>query len=465
MKRCNLYKTLLGALAASAALFSCVDIDPTVGSDYLPRDHQMRIRRDSSFVVRTYNVTTDSVISSMEPFNLVGSYRNPATRVQIDAGLVFQMQRPGRLPQNDSLLGTAPVIDSALMRFTVRDAQGATDLPQTFDLYEMDLRIRLDSNYYHNFDPTPYLSDRPIASTTHSGQGDLEFTIDDGDFLRRLADTTGYLVDTLFKQRFKSFYIVPRASGIDASLYRIDLTGQDGEVTPLSRLEAWYHNAEYPDTLLRAVYNLAPYQGEDTPPNQTINVVRRDYTNAVATLHLNDPDTPVAQPLVESFGGIYTRLEFTRTSVEALKEKARQEGFRDIAVNKADLYIHYPADALREQMPERLGIYTDFIGRKGIVDYDWYIEYESLFSGRPQELIYDGMIRPARTLYRMDITEFVQQLIKDDGESGSVFLAPSYETPLIYPNRDNWSNPYTAPLAGYGSETPPLLVITYTMLR
>ena len=453
-----------------AGLAACQPVDPSLGNEYIPKDHLMKIRRDSSFVVKTYNVTSDSVISSMQAMNLLGGYKNPATGISVDAGIVFQMEAAYLFKQGqDSLYGTRPVMDSARVRFAVYDAVGVPEVGQVFDLYELDKRIRLDSVYYYDFDPTPYMSSQPLASVTHSGRGSyIEFRLEDEAFLNRLLDTTGYHQDTLFKRRFKSFYVKPRTAHGDAALYRINL-GARLSNRPLSCLTTYYHNAEYPDTVLSTTYEFSPYIAESnvrTPYNQTINVVDRDDSGVLPIVHLNDPASPASSVFVESFEGIMTKLEFTKESIEGLRAKVQAAGFRDIVVNKALLQLFYPARDPddRNHLPNRLGMYTDFTRREGIPDYGWYSEYQSQLTPYPVQLAYDGKIRPSRYLYQMDITEYFQQLIKSEDPVTEVFLAPSYET-LVVNGQDNWSNPYTTGISGTGSGTPPLLVITYTMVR
>lgn len=439
-----------------------MEVDNTLGNEYIPHDHHMKIVRDSTFQVKTYNVTPDSVVASGLLFNLLGGYKNETTGVSLNGGVVFQMQVATTFHQSDSLYGSNPVIDSAFMQFYVYNAMGKTDVEQVFDLYELNERIFVDSTYYYDFDPAPYMPAEPLATFTHSGDEAIRVWLDDETFFRRLADTTGYTLDSLFKRRFKSFFLKPRVDHADAAMYRINFSSY-------SWMTTYYHNDEYPDTALATGYNFAPYQKEDpygTPYNQIINVVDRDYSGVLPEIRLNDDSSPNSRIFVESFGGIMSKLEFTKESIEELKTKVKEAGYRDVAINKALLQIAYPArdpDA-RDQLPDRFGMYYDFKTREGIPDYDWYSEYTALYNGYDSKLTYSGFIKPSRYLYEMDITYYVQRLMRDDSDQTGVYLAPSYETP-VFGSGDNWSNMYTAELAGYGSETPVLLVLTYTMIR
>lgn len=441
-----------------------MEVDNTLGNEYIPHDHHMKIARDSAFQVKTYNVTSDSVIASGLSFNLLGGYKSETTGVSVNGGIVFQMQvvGPSYFHQRDSLYGSNPVIDSAYMQFYVYDVMGKKEVEQVFDLYELNEQVHLDSTYYFDFDPAPYMPAQPLATFTHSGDEDIvKFWVEDEDFLRRLADTTGYSLDSLFKKRFKAFYLKPRVDHADAAIFRINLSSY-------SWLVSHYHNDEYPDTTLSAAYSFAPYLYEDpsTPYNQVINVVDRDYSGVLPEVRLNDDSSPASRIFVESFQGIISKLEFTKESIEGLKAKAKEAGYRDVAINKALLQIAYPTrdPDVRSQLPDRLGMYYDFTKREGITDYDWYSEYSALYSGYTSKLAYDGYIRPSRYLYEMDITYYVQRLMREDFDQLEVYLAPSYETP-VFGSADNWSNMYTAELSGYGSETPILLVLTYTMIR
>jgi hypothetical protein len=453
---------LFGALFLLGGMFSCMEVDNTFGSEYIPGDHYMKIERDSSFQIKTYNVSApDSVIASTLSLNLLGGYKNEKTGVSIDAGIVFQLEKPLAFHQNDSLYGSHPVIDSVKLQMYVADMMGPQDVEQTFDLYELNERIYLDSTYYFDYDPTPYMPAEPLASVVLKGKQSIDFRIEDPDFLRRLADTTGYSADSLFKKRFKSFYLKPRTAHADAAMYQVNLSYS-------SQLLSYYHNDEFPDTALRATYSMAPFMIEDsynTPYNQTINIVDRDYSGVLPGIRL-DEATTVSRTFVESYGGIQTKLEFSKESVAALKEKAREAGYKDVAINKALLQVYYPArdQQSRDELPSRLGMYYNFAKRTGTADYNWQAEYQTLLSGSTAALLYDGWIKPSRYLYQMDITYYVQRLMQEGFDKFEVYLGPSYETPVVG-SANNWSNMYTAELAGYGSDTPLLLVLTYTLIK
>jgi hypothetical protein len=462
MKNCfNPFRRLIGSCLLLAGLASCVDTDFTFGEEYIPGDHHMKIALDSTFRVKTYNVTVDSTIASLQPLNLLGSYRNPQTGVSINAGIVFEMQSALNFSNLDSLFGTNPVIDSALFTFIPSSYVGNSGVEQVFDLYELEKRISIDSIYYYDFDPAPYIGPEPLFTFNYTWEegASMRFRIDDPAFLARLADTTGYWRDSLFKERFKGFYITPRTAHTDAALYNIFMSSP-------SRLIAYYHNDEKPDTALSVYYSFAPYNGYNPKTlNQTINVVDRDYSGVFPEIALNEPK---AVPLnyVEGFGGILTRLEFTEGSIQALKEKARAAGYRDVAVNKALLRIAYPTrdPDQWDQLPSRLGIYVDFAQRIGIPDYNWRTEMSAIMQEESYYLAYGGYINRSLFFYEMDITSYVQRLMQDNYDKREVYLGPSYES-IMTVGYDNWHNESTTVVSGSESENPVDLVITYTMIR
>jgi len=445
-----------------AGLTSCVDVDGKFGEEYIPHDHHMKIALDSTFRIKTYNVTVDSMVSSTLPFNLLGSYKNPYTGVSVHAGIVFEMRAPSFTASPDSLYGTNPVIDSAYITFVPWKYEGKGEQEQIFDIYELKKRISLDSTYYYDFDPEPYIHPEPIFTFSYSWKGEgesMKFRIEDPAFLARLADTTGYKVDSLFKERFKGFYVTPRNVHADAAIYNIYMSYP-------SRLVTYYHNENPEPDTASVSYSFAPYDWNyPLTLNQTINVVDRDYSGVYPEVALNG-DTPAGRTYVESFGGIITKFEFTRESIDALKARAEAENYRDVVINKAKLQVAYPArdPELWDKLPSRLGMYTDYRKLKGIPDYDWEVEYSALLQSQNYYLPYGGYINRSLFLYEMDVTSYVQYLMRENYDTREVYLAPSYESYQTL-GVDNWHNESTAVLDGSGSETPVSLVITYTMIR
>lgn len=442
--------TVCGTLLFFLLLSSCVKIDDSVGKDFIPHNQYMKIAIDSSFYIKTYNVTVDSVFSSGQVNNYFGSYLDAVTG-SINAGLLFQMSPP-YLHKDSMGYGKNAVIDSAFFHFSVNNILGKKDVDQTFEIFELKERILYYKSYYSNFDPDPIREDVPLLTFTHSGEDDvIKAEVNDAAFFAKLLDTTGFWRDTVMHQRFKGFYIRPKDAHKDAAIYRINNT--------TSFLQIYYHNeTTKPDTSFQtAAYFEPPYdsQGYFLSYNQIINVVDHDYTHADPGLRLDDEMAPAAKTYIQGYAGIHTCLEFTDESIAALKKKVKDAGYLDVAVNKARLQVFFPARTYEdlEKTYGRLGMYINYDELEGIPDHTYYAEVNGYSS-------YGGYINRSRYLYEMDITRYVQRLFQEDYDKKRVHLAP-----CVFGSTDYTYQINPMALYGYGSVEPLRLILTYTMIR
>ena len=442
----------------SAALTACETVDNTFGNDYIPNDQMMQVARDSSLQIKTYNITADSIYSALNDANYFGSYHD-AVVGSVSTSFIGLLRRP--FQSSDSTFDKNPVIDSAFIYFNLYgDILGKSEVEQTFEIYELKEQVYRDSAYYSNFDPTPIIESTPLFTFTHSGDGgQIKYEVTDPAFRARLLDTTGYWSDSTFHKRFKGFYIKPVQPHQDAAIYSVSLNN--------STMLVYYHNDQTPaDTSYYTNYPFSVFYTDsyygttyyyDT---QAINMIDFDYTNADPALRLDDRSEPVAKTYIQAYGGVQTSLEFTKESIDALKAKVKAAGYRSMVINKAKLEYFYPTrnpDDL-DRMLGRLGMYYDYYTGETIPDFNLtYESYNSNYSS------YGGFINRSRFLYEMDITMYVQRLLREDAddEDRSVVLGPA-----VGPLLDNsllLTQP--VPLDGYGSATPPRVVLTYTMIR
>lgn len=355
-------------------LFSCVDVDNTFGEEYIPDGQRAKVARDSTFVIRTYNVTSpDSLPADGFYLNIFGSAKDEQTGASVNAGVLFQMLAAS-FPESkqDSLYGIAPVIDSAFLRLSLADRTGKIEKEQQFDVYELTENIWIDSTYYYNFDAEAISKPDPVFSFTHSGEEDfIEYRIENEEFLSKLLDTTGYWLDSLFKDRFKGFYLKPRNAHDDAALYQLYLDG--------SSIDVHYHNKNpKPDTASVSYYFVLTqtFFNYTIRVNQCVNVVDWDYSGVYPEIYLDDPETPASKTFVQSYGGILTKLEFTDGSIEDIKSKVKEAGYSRIAVNNAKLEVLYPARTpeMLDQLHTRLGMFTDYKKQTPITDFNYSTE-------------------------------------------------------------------------------------------
>lgn len=438
---------------------ACVDVDNTFGKEYLPNDQYAKVVRDSTFTVKTYNVTSpDSLIMSGLTYTIFGSMKDEAAGTSVSAGVLFQMRTP-TFKNADSLYGVNPVIDSALLTLNLVDWAGKIEEEQDFEVFELTERIWVDSTYYADFDADAIREPAPLFEFKHSGEENIEYWVENQDFLDRLLDTTGYWRDSLFKERFKGFYLRPKTAHEDGAMYQLDLD--------YSSLQVFYHNENSTPDTTYVYYNFYQNWGGYNS-NQSINVVDWDFSGVNPDLNLDDPESPAAKTFVQSYGGILTKLEFTEDSVESLKQKVKEAGYSKLAINKAKLEIFYPARTpeLLDDMHTRLGMYLDYRYTQTIADFDANTEiYMRLMqSSNSYVLPYGGLINRSLFHYEMDITGYVQNLFSENYDKREVILGPTYEADGRNAGT-SFYNINTSALDGFASEEPIRLVITYTMLR
>jgi hypothetical protein len=439
----------------SMQMGSCVEVDNTFGTEYIPDNQIMRVLRDSTFRIDTYNVTNDSLVTSGMLSGYIGGYHDPLSGSAVDAGLIFQIEP---LSDPDSLVRPQLQIDSAFLVLGITDRFGKTDVEQTFDLYELTRPIHYDSVYYNRFDPTPILESSPLLNFTLSGdETAIKYDLKGLPLIDRLIDTANYRDYKTLREQFEGFYIKPRQAMQDAALHRVDLSLSTTTSNGIWLYYRYYvEKGDSMSSTKTAFYRVDPPSTDKPTVNQSVNVVTHDFSNVKPEVRLNDRSVPVPTTYMQGFAGIKTSFEFTRESVDALKEKVKAAGFTDLVVNKAKLQIRIP-----ERDPERLDRLEGAYGRLGMFyDYnklDYIPDFNYVYEAYNQTTLpYGGYLNRSRYLYEMDITTYVQRLFREGYDQNSIDLAPdpSYAYAL-----DAFA------LNGSASTEPPLLVITYTMIR
>ncbi|MCC8088837.1 MAG: DUF4270 domain-containing protein [Rikenellaceae bacterium] len=441
----TVFATLAG-LFIICLISSCVTRDDTFGQGFIPDDQSIFMKVDSTFIVKTYNVKTDSIESSGFTKVYLGSKSDPYTG-DMNAESIFQLSAP--YFYYDYKFGTDAVIDSMHFIVHISDSMGKPGVEQIFEVYDMTEYVHLDSIYYTDFDPSGIIESTPRFEfkNTVNAEGYIYHKLDDPDLMKELLDTTGYSFDTVFRNRFKGWYVKPK-SKVDGAVYELDLAN--------SYLSVNYHNFnETPDTSI-VLYRLAPtnYSNYELVPfSQSVSIINYDYTNADPDLRIEDTINPVSKTFIQAYGGLATLLEFSQESIDKIKADVQTAGYSHLVINKAKLEVRYPDVnyvELERHLFSRLGIYTDIMEYESIPDYDYMLESYG-YTTR-----YGGYVNRSRDMYEMDITMYVQRLFRDDYNLRKVTLGPSVE---------EFNTMNFLELDGFGSENPPLLIITYTMIR
>lgn len=515
-------RRLLGKTAILAAgvafLSSCTASDDTLGADFLPEDQQMtagtlRLAKAARyFETRLYQ--TDSIKASNLGTGYFGTARNDTTG-SVTAGFLTQYVNYYRI--DSGYFGYRPIFDSALLQLSVSSYGRDTLTPQQFAVYEItnnDYLTEGDSLFYLNFDPTPYVSAEPLFTFTFPVEGSdgpramssvrMMPTERGREFVKRLMISDGthlvqpdvpysiYENDAEFVRVFKGLYIKPtNPAAIEngkGSVYGTTLSASGFSIYGRNRVES-------DPTLIKdtvgAIYYF--YHSEFTAGNQSVNVVRHDYTGSQvnpADAAENNPDRPLTTSIVVSgMGGVISELTFTEEffkAVEAVIEQVnaeRNENYTTLAMNRALLTIYFTGSdydwekvdpgtvtPLMSAALSRLGAYTDYKTLKGVPDYDYYSEKNYNYT-----LSYGGYINRSQACYVLDISGYMQGLwnryrkAKSAAGNGTVDLSAIADR-SIYLGPDAYDLFTTSfakvqGMAGDGNTAPVKIDLTYTLIK
>lgn len=452
MKRYNnrvrLFGSLLVAAIAGMLTFgACTEVDDTLGVEFIPDNQEMKVgfkrldRREAAgrrfFETRLFK--SDSVESANLSYGYLGTMENDTFGL-CKAG--FYSQYVSYYVVDSGYFGYRPIFDSMQLLLSIADYAGDTTVVQHFEIYEVVaddfLTESADTVFYTAFDPTPYLSERPIftfdfpdGETTGPATTAVTLTpTEEGlKFIDRLLLLDGEEKDDYgvyddydtWVEHFKGIYIRPKSPVAGGALYSTTLSS--------SGLAMYCRNRDEQDPMIvkdtvGAVYYF--YDDYATAGNVSINTIDRDYTNSLFNIDEID-ESSESRPLtptcfVEGFGGVVTEISFTEDFFEAIAEildeeqASTGERYRSLAINQAVLSI-YLADSDYDWMAvdpaaitpwldyyaERLGLYTNYKTKTAVPDY--YYTYEQTYS---TTLPFDGYLNRSLGCYTMDISSYVQ---------------------------------------------------------
>ena len=466
-------------LSALFALVGCTtEVDYTMGSEFVPTNQNMELRRRvyelgevmegsnksrcSLFSTRLYK--SDSIASSNVKLGFFGLEKS-AEYGQRRAGFLSQMVFSLTLPEGRGW-GYRPIFDSMQLSLYVCDYHGDTTRKHRFAIYEITsndyLALSADTTFYASFDPTPYISSEPIFEFTYPNPdkgvyvGDvlnpkncevlLEETPATREYIKRLMlmtdieDNDGYALDsdslyvTGNEERFvdvvRGIYIAPvdDSFGDEGAMFATELENTALLLFSRSRYE------EDP-TIIRdstyMIYNLYldPSQYGVKAGNVSINSVRHNYEGTAIDAALTE-DLDVDVCYVEGMGGVVTEVSFTDECIQSLADIVLDAGDATVSVNQALVHFYldgvYPAgsnyDYLQLNPITLTPLLDDAMVRMGIyVDYEGRIAVADYnYSVEAQyTLPYGGYMNRSLACYVMDVSTYVQTLMLEAARSAN----------------------------------------------
>ena len=454
LKRISLWLSMF--VTGLFAMESCTEVNDELGMGFIPEDQQMMVSISSVGKIETFQTLPDSVLSEGLSYNALGSVQSPTFGSTV-AGIVFQASVPTF--ENNSRFGSFPKEDSLVMNLYVSGISGDTTTSQRFLIYEVKPEANLypDTTYYANYQVDTVIETDPLFAFTHTGGRHIRAAVDvlpAGEaYLQRLmrADSATYATDSMFHLQFHGFYITPEANQ-NVAMYRIDMTTSYMEL--FSRSYRDYAHTIVLDTVnVKYEFDNSGYRFN----NASINVVQHDYTGS-AVVGINDtlPGTaPLNKVYVQNMAGVVPCLRFTDEFVAAVEALKTQNGitYSDIVINQALFRIKLadPSIDVMNAAPTRLGMYYRFSDDK-IVIPDYAYEYESEGNTLP----YGGYLYRIPGEYRMDMTVYVQDLLRKPDTPRNVYMGATVGSEFSFGE---------ATLLGSESPGAVEIQLTYTLIR
>ena len=473
MRSCKSLSYIALLLGMILSVVSCTTpVDYTMGEEFVPSNQNLELRRRvyalgkctereesaqcSLATTRLYQ--SDSLCSSNIGYGFFGREVSPTFGTR-SAGFMSQMIFSLTLPEKRGW-GFRPIFDSMMLSVYVTDYHGDTTKKHRFNIYEITsndyLKLSTDTTFYINFDAKNYISSEPVFTFEYPNQergvyvGDvdnpqnvnilLEHTPSTKEYVSRLMLTNGLNPDSLaldrdslyvngnelkFVDAFKGLYIAP-ADDTEGAMFATSLTNTAMLLFSRSRYEE--DPAIIRDTTYM-IYNmyLDPSEYTDVAAgNVSINSIEHDYAGSAIDLEAATCDVCY----VEAMGGVATELCFTDEFIQSLADIVLDAGDdAAVSVNQAKFSIYMEGSnydyldidpvvltPLMNDAMLRMGMYVNYskynksYGYTPISDYNYSAESSLLLS-------YDGYLNRSLGCYQMDISTYIQTLMKEAAKS------------------------------------------------
>ncbi len=499
----------LGALIFFVMLGACTEVDDRLGAGLIPGNQRMEIEVVSTEnSVNTYLFREDDTPSSRTGRAYFGRTVDPEGVFGAQTSSVLLQFMPYTLPyDNVKGYGKDPIVDSAVILFTLSDTRGDTTLVQRFDVWEVDdsreaEQLHRDSTYNVSF-PIERYKGQKLFEFTHTGKRNVSArlfpTAAGKEYLDRIVNLEwkNYMDDSLFHSNVRGIYITPAEdSPASAALYGADLSS--------SGIQLFARNHDSLDTsaiydTISSVFTFSDANisytvskedsadGRETArtwANLSVNMAAFDYTgSALGVLEAQTngftdtlpTSTPLSTVYVQTLGGVGTYMRFSDELIDYirnLRSHVDETGAtgRDIAINQAmmKIWLEDPSTAELDASIQRIGSYLDIKTLNPIPDY--YYQYEkyqneqfrAMNSSEVYRLPYGGYLNRSGGYYELDITSYIQQLAKmkeDDPEY--MYIQPVFS---LAPDAYGIAGSGQTVLKGSGSDRPVSVRITYTII-
>ena len=364
---------------------SCTDPN-TIGLEVQPTSDNIIISETSSFNWQTTQTDSEDSLRTDEALNLILGGIDDSQFGLNNAGFYTQIL----LTENNTDLGTNPIVDSVVMSYTYSGYYGDLENFTSLDVLILQEDIYKDSVYYSNSYQIPLLGGMSYVesfSVSEDASESPSLTI-------RLSDSLGQEILDLqneglkdnetFLENFKGISVV--ASAQNTMLY-LNPTGSN------SFLKIYYHNEEIGSDTLSLDFEL----GGDA--------ARINLFNHKPLANLNQEEDKV---YIQSMAGYKTKISINNTD----SMKSMLEGK---SINKVTMSFDVNEGSQAEYAAhDKLFLVRVNEEGNNIFLTDFTIEGETHFGGRLED-----------DKYEFNITRYFYQLLNNDIYTNDLYLLPA----------------------------------------
>lgn len=432
---------LNGFLIVFSAIFlsQCTKIKGTdIGADLLPIVDNI-ITFDTTFeVITTTYVTPDSLLPRIgRDANgnagqyILGHVSNDPQFGKTTASIFFELLPPG-FPYFFQNTADSLYLDSAVLCLRWTNTFGDTNALQTINVHRVSEKLRVDTVYNTNRNVrfgeligsktfAPKELDDSIYTFRQTRVNQLRIKLNNSFSRSLLAfDTSArspYYNDTIFRDFFKGFALVPQTNGTSANAL---MSFAMSDTSTHLRLYYRYDKDGVRDTTYR------DFRFNSLYPGAGVNYVQRVYNGSEAALHLGDKPRGDSLVYLQAAPGTYAMLQ-----IPGLNEFKQKKG--NVMVHLAKLSMEEAETPGRRPSlfgtPEFLYLeYLDTINNAySPLFNDAFLDgqFEPFFFGGQRKYVKD-FSNNLVSAYNMNITRYVQGIITKNNPNFKLKLYAPY---------------------------------------
>lgn len=435
----SLWKGLAGAILLAAFLSNCTKIKTTdIGTDLLPAVDNVKTFDTTLEVITTNYLFGDSALphlgratnNSVSP-HMLGLITNDP-QFGASSAAIYSEFKPSFYPYYFEAKKDSIYLDSAVLCLRWNFTWGDTDRVQKVNVYRMTDLLRGDSAYptnttirYSTLIGTrtfaPSILDDSIPTQregTLTRQLRIRLSDDFGRFLiaQDTAPGSPYYNDTLFRQFFNGYAIVPQAGDGGNALMAFTPSDTGSYVNLYYR---YMYNGKM-DTTFRKM------KMDNGANGAHANVIHRDHSGSEITQHLNRPIGGDSLVYIQTAPGSYAKVDMS-----SMNGFVASKG--NVIIHRAELYTQQVASVgqLDNLLLPPTNLYIDYFDTDSSFQRPFYQDAFSGFTFLPGT--FGGGLKYVPDAngnlvaeYRFDIARYMQGIVTRGNKINMVFLYAPY---------------------------------------